>query len=447
MNREMVYQNTIKLNRDISDQAKKEITHPEDNKDSTSFGKEGCQKLSLRMLEEMGIAGVSKMEMNFLIYLASIQDADGIAVTNVHMMCSEINCSASSFTELLHKLEKKNLISYHRSVDWKKSKNGIYYVDLLYNHFDKDYFNNLYIRLNHGVFRTKKFYGLIPSAKYIVLKGMESISDTPKNEMKEWVSAPFFLELNPLKEETMAWNGCSSRTFAYAVVSVLQNFNGKIESWNINGSKRRSRGMRLKFTEEELLFRSSDNFSRLSSIIAAVGEEEGIHLCKEIPKSTQLAEILYRNKKQATSCVEKAKEDYRIGLSIIQNNEVKTKDDWEKINRLTEELHGILKLSSGYKKNFAFLTPNELTSWGYQEFKGSLLKDETLPLWLRYLMGKTVSIYKIVKSSISVRKWNLKEFDLLALIEEFLHASLKKRKLNANYITKRLIAHKLEAAV
>lgn len=444
MNSKLVYQNAIKVNRDISDQAKKEIVQIENNEDTFPFGKEGCQKLSLRMLEEMGIAGVSKMEMNFLIYLASIQNTDGIAVTNVHMMCTEINCSTSSFTELLHKLENKNLISCRRSVEWKKSKDGIYYVDLLYNHFDKDYFNNPYIRLNHGVFRTKKFYSLIPSAKYIVLKGMESISDTPKNEMKEWVSAPFFLELNPLKAETMAWNGCSVRTFAYAVASVLKNFNGKIEVWKVKGNKTASRGMRLKFTEEELLFRSSDNFSRLSSIIAAVGEEEGIHLCKEIPESTQLAEILYRNKKQATSCVEKAKEDYKTGLSIIQNNEAKNKKDWKKINSLTEELHGIIKSASGYQKNSAFLTPNELTLWGHQEFKGNLLKDETLPLWLRYLIGKTITVYKIIKDSISVRKWNLNEFDLLALIEEFLHAFLKKKKLNTNYITKRLLVHKLE---
>ena len=78
------------------------------------------------MLKEMGITGVSKMEMNFLIYLASVQDMNGIAVTNVHMTCNEIGCAYSSFTELLHKLEKKKIIRATRSKDWKVCKDGIY---------------------------------------------------------------------------------------------------------------------------------------------------------------------------------------------------------------------------------------------------------------------------------------------------------------------------------
>lgn len=446
MGTKSAYQQAVKTNRDISDLAKKEIVQIEDNNDPI-FGKEGCQKLSLHMLEEMGIVGVSKMEMNFLIYLACIQDSDGIAVTNVHMMCAEINCSISSFTELLYKLAEKKLISYRRSVDWKKNKNGIYYIDLLYNHFDKDFFNNPYIRLNHGVFRTSKFYSLTPPAKYIVLKGMESISDTPKNDVKSWVTAPFFLELLPLKAETMAWNGCAPRTFAYAVTSVLDKFNGHIETWGKKGVKRFSKGIMLNFTEEELAFRSSDNFSRMSSIIAAAGEEEGIHLCREIQDPKQLAEILYRNKKQAESCVETAKNNYKAGLSIVRDNETLKRDDWEKINQLTEELHDIMKTTHGYSEKFAFLTPKELTSWGHRKFKGTLIKDEKIPLWLRYLMGKTITVYKMIKNSISIRKWDMKEFNLMALIEEFLHAQMKKKEMNANYITRKLIEYKLSATI
>ena len=443
MKKNSAYKNAIIENINAADQAKSEILHASDAMEKDSFGKEGCQKLSLRMLKEMGIAGVSKMEMNFLLYLAAIQDSDGIAYTNMHMMCTEIGCAASTFMDLLHKLEEKGLISSKRSRSWKECKNGIYYIDLLFNHFSKEYTETPYIRLNHGIFRTKKFYGLIPAAKYIILQGMYSLNSITKNEMKDWVNIPFALELSPLKSQIMEWNSCSKRTVAYGVASIVKNYHGKVESWGKRGAKAKSRVLCLKFTEEELAFRSSDNFSRLSNIIAASCEEEGIHLCKEVPNSQQLAEIVYRNKKQAEASVEEAKKNYQTGLSILNHSFPQNKEEWEKVNALTEDLKSIMKSTNEYHTNFAFLKPNVLTSWGKQSLKGELIKDEKMPLWIRFLIGKLITAYQLIKSSIGNRKWKLKDFDLLPLIEEFIHALISKKEMNTNYITKRLLAYKV----
>ena len=435
------YQNAIETNQISTEQAKKEVISKQ-----TSFGKEGCQKLSFLMLKEMGITGVSKMEMNFLIYLASVQDSNGIAVTNVHMTCTEIGCAYSSFTELLHKLEKKNLIQIKRSKDWKECKHGIYYVDLVHNHFTKDFKDTPYIRLNHGIFRTKKFYSLTPAAKYVVLKGMFTLNESTKSEMKDLVNMPFFLELKPLKQETMEWNGCASRTFDYAVHSVMSNYNGEIEVWGKNGQKRANKGIVLKFTEKELVFNSSDSFSRASNLISASCEEEGLHLCEEVHDSKQLAEILFRNKKKAENLVAEAKENYQVGMSILNTAMPKTKEEWDRVNELTEDFYSIVKSTNVYQEKFAFLKPGKLCAWGNRRLKGSLIKDENIPLWLRYIIGKTVTAYQAVKTSILIRKWNLKEFNLLSLIEEFLHAFLSKKKLSSNTITKILLSNKLEVS-
>lgn len=435
------YQNAIETNQISTEQAKKEVISKQ-----TSFGKEGCQKLSFLMLKEMGITGVSKMEMNFLIYLASVQDSNGIAVTNVHMTCTEIRCAYSSFTELLHKLEKKNLIQIKRSKDWKECKHGIYYVDLVHNHFTKDFKDTPYIRLNHGIFRTKKFYSLTPAAKYVVLKGMFTLNESTKSEMKDLVNMPFFLELKPLKQETMEWNGCASRTFDYAVHSVMSNYNGEIEIWGKNGQKRANKGIVLKFTEKELVFNSSDSFSRASNLISASCEEEGLHLCEEVHDSKQLAEILFRNKKKAETLVAEAKENYQVGMSILNTAMPKTKEEWNRVNELTEDFYSIVKSTNVYQEKFAFLKPGKLCAWGNKRLKGSLIKDENIPLWLRYIIGKTVTAYQAVKTSILIRKWNLKEFNLLSLIEEFLHAFLSKKKLSSNTITKILLSNKLEVS-
>lgn len=436
------YQNAVEINKISSEQAKKEIIL----KGNDISGKEGCQKLSLFMLKEMGITGVSKMEMNFLIYLASVQDSNGISFTNVHMMCKEIGCAYSSFTELLHKLEKKGLILTRRSKDWKECKDGIYFIDLVHNHFTKDFKDTPYIRLNHGIFRTKKFYSLTPAAKYVVLKGMFTLNDSTKKEMKDWVNIPFFLELKPLKQETMEWNGCASRTFDYAVHSVMSNYNGRIEVWGKNGQKRANKGIVLKFTEKELVFNSSDNFSRVSNIISASCEEEGLHLCKEVHDSKQIAEILFRNIKTAKTLVEEAKQNYQMGMSILNKSMPKTKEEWDKVNELTEDFYSIIKSTNAYQEKFAFLKSGKLCAWGNRRLKGSLIKDENIPLWLRYIIGKTVTAYQAVKTSILIRKWNLKEFNLLSLIEEFLHAFLSKKKLSSNTITKILLSNKLEVS-
>lgn len=446
MKNTQAYKNAIELNKQVSESSKQELVNSARSEVQEDIGRSGCQKLSFRMLDEMGKVGTSRAEMNFLIFLASVQDQEGIAVTNVHMMCNEIKCSVSSFNELLHKLEKKGLITYRRSKDWKQSKQGIYYVDLVYNHFNSNFIENPYIRLNHGVFRTEKFYKLTPAAKYVVLKGMFTLNDTKKHEMKSWVNIPFFMELRPLKEETMQWNGCAPRTFDYAVSSVMKNFNGHVESGHKRGQKRNTKGIMLKFTEEELVFKSSDNFSRASNIFSASCEEEGIHICEEIPETKQLAEIMYRNKKKAEDRVIEAKKNYQTGLSIMRSSMPKTKEEWDKVNALTDEFHSIVKSTNEYQENFAFFKSNELTSWGHKLFKGEIIKDEKNPLWFRYIIGKTITSYKFVKTSIKAKKWNIKDFNLLGLIEDFLHAFLSNKKMNTNYITKKILSYKLPVA-
>ena len=270
---------------------------------------------------------------------------------------------------------------------------------------------------------------------------MFTLNDTKKHEMKSWVNIPFFMELRPLKEETMQWNGCAPRTFDYAVSSVMRNFNGHVESGHKRGQKRNTKGIMLKFTEEELVFKSSDNFSRASNIFSASCEEEGIHICEEIPETKQLAEIMYRNKKKAEDRVIEAKKNYQTGLSIMRSSMPKTKEEWDKVNALTDEFHSIVKSTNEYQENFAFFKSNELTSWGNKLFKGEIIKDEKNPLWFRYIIGKTITSYKFVKTSIKARKWNIKDFNLLGLIEDFLHAFLSNKKMNTNYITKKILNH------
>lgn len=435
------YQNAVEINKISSEQAKKEIIL----KGNDISGKEGSQKLSFLMLKEMGITGVSKMEMNFLIYLASVQDMNGIAVTNVHMMCNEIGCAYSSFTELLHKLEKKKIIRATRSKDWKVCKDGIYYIDLVYNHYSKEFKDTPYIRLNHGIFRTKKFYSLAPAAKYIILKAMFELNDSAKNEMKDWINIPIFLEHNLLKQETMNWNGCASRTFDYAVHSVMSNYNGDIEVWGKSKHRRSNKGIVLRFTEEDIVFASSDNFSRVSNIISASCEEEGIHLCKEVHDSKQLAELMFRNKKKAEVLVEEAKQNYQTAISIIHDSMPKRKEEWDKVKELSEEYYSIIKATNECQEKFAY-SKGKFCIWGNKRFKGSLIKDKNIPLWLRYIIGKTITAYKAVKNSIIGRKWSLTNFNQLPIIEEFLHAFLSKKKLTSNNITKILLQNKVTEA-
>ena len=202
----------------------------------------------------------------------------------------------------------------------------------------------------------------------------------------------------------------------------------------------------LKFTEEELVFKSSDNFSRASNIFSASCEEEGIHICEEITETKRLAEIMYRNKKKAVDRVEEAKKNYQTGLSIMRSSMPKTKEEWDKVNGLTDEFHSIVKSTNEYQENFAFFKSNELTSWGNKLFKGEIIKDEKNPLWFRYIIGKTITSYKFIKTSIKARKWNIKDFNLFGLIEDFLHAFLSNKKMNTNYITKKILSYKLPVA-
>lgn len=400
---------------------------------------QGCQKLSLKMLEKMGALGCSKYEMNFLISLASVQSASGIAYSNLHMMRKEIGCSNASFMTIMHKLSNKGLITFTRSVDYHIEKSGIYRIDLVYNHFDDDDFiKNPYIRIGHGIFRTEKFYALPVVAKFLFLMTFYDLRELKKSEFKSW-NAPFYIEYLKMKESAIKWNGCSERTFRHAVYTIKKAYTGKYRLMESIDLKHPNMTVEIHLDPSEIAFQSSDMFAYLSNILSAMGEEEGLHMCEEFLDPSQMAELIVRNRKQAEKIVSEAKKKYDTALQIMNTTgAVGNKKQAEQVHEMFADYRKIEQSLTEYPEEFGTLKQNHIHAWGKRKFIGTMIQNKDLATWLRFLMGKAVAAYKFVMKTMKNRSWNFKEFNLLPAVEKFMHIFINDKNVNANYISREI---------
>lgn len=123
------------------------------------------QKISLKVFEKMTSAGLSGLEIDFLLEIGKKQDISG-CVRGVYYrdLTEELHCSIQQFYNLLHSLSAKKIISYTKATYYD------YDVVILDNDFSgEDSYRQGYISLNKGLFR-KKFRELKANEKLLAME-------------------------------------------------------------------------------------------------------------------------------------------------------------------------------------------------------------------------------------------------------------------------------------
>ena len=429
------------LYKEISKMAKKElkILNTTDQSESIkTLNVNGSRKLSVDALIKMGKESLSKNEMNFYITLAKCQNEEGIAITNMHLMSSMTGFSPNYFMPLLHSLEKKNMIMAKRSVDVKESKEGVYIIDLLDNHFESGKYNEKpYIRLGHGICDTQEFFDLPPVSKFIILAALYNLKDKTQKDVLFWVNKQFGLNMRKLQEYALDWCGCSDRHFRWSLSRLVST---RFCNAQIGPNYENGRSILFYFSKEDLEFKNTDNFSYISHLINCALEEEGIHFTDDVEKKdyTQMAEIVCRNEKKINKLVNKAAGNYGIAVQNYEQNMIKSDSDKQKSMELAKEFQKIMRSLLECPTRFGKMNSDTIKAWANKPLKGKIMKDDSLPLWLRYIASKIVYAYKFLTSAIRIRNLKRNNFDLVGLIEKIIYFDSINKELSANEITSML---------
>lgn len=389
----------------------------------------GSQKLSDELLEQMGVCGVSKLEMDTLIFLAKHQNKEGKAYCNLHIIQNAIHCSKSSFMDLMHKLEAKGLITYKRSADARTCKTGVYEVTLVHNNFLwASYKDQTYTRLNHCIFSTEKFMGLPPVGKFIMITVIRDLDCLDKDELGARKHATAELDYEWLMELCMDWNGCAKRTFLYSLKKVRKNYHVTFEK-RYNPDKRRpTKHVVFRLDNEDIRFGDSDNFTMLGNITNAAFEEKGLHTSD----IKGLGAMVTRHMKKAKESIEKAKKQYRNGASIPDDNKKARKKKAkysEPLLKIIGELEQCpldqvgLEGGSGYKHS-------------------TIISRSCLPGALRLLLAKGAYCYEWAVNSIKARKQKVEDFRVMDIASELMCYAFSNRHLSTERVSSIIFRYK-----
>lgn len=134
-------------------------------------------KLGFTLVERIKEMKCSKNEINFIIYVAEIQQETGTAY-NVYYkdVVSSLGISTKTFYNILNNLEQKEILSYSSD-----DRDGFHNITLLNNDFSQKDFNEGYININRAAFHSEEFKKLKASEKYVLFKVLKRNQDDYKN--------------------------------------------------------------------------------------------------------------------------------------------------------------------------------------------------------------------------------------------------------------------------
>lgn len=144
------------------------------------------QKIKNSVLDKLMGAGLSRAEMDFLLYISRYQDNGG-NVEGVYYkdVCDALHISYQTFYDVLHNLRKKEIIRFEKKFygDWN--------VTILDNSFQKEFSG--YISTGDDLFINKSFLKCKPEEKLLAMEFLK-IAKNPNNGGKYRIKKETFQE-------------------------------------------------------------------------------------------------------------------------------------------------------------------------------------------------------------------------------------------------------------
>lgn len=408
---------------------------------------EGCQKLSLSMLEEMGKAGVSKIEFNTLVWLACHQNKSGQVLCNVHMLIDGIGISDSYFPGILYKLRDKGLIRFQRTAAWREDKNGIYKVELPYNAFDGNCSQKKYIRLGHNLFRTKKFYALPPAGKYVLLMAAYELRRLSHDDIANKGKCVTALNYWKLYYDCCDWGGYSPRTVSEAFRLVKGLFQCKKKKHYDALKGKPYQAFIITLEKDDAVFACSDNYALYTNLLCGALEEEGSRLTRILKEQGDLehiADLVIRHEGKSKEILNKARDDYKKGAMIQRGQALTrqgfgTKEEFADIRSFTGPFCAIVNKTIAPARRFGIPDGTGTVSrWDCRPAKSTVLKDGRLAMWFRYLASEAVSAFRWLSGIASYKKLDLSGIKIKNTVNEFMNMLLYEKVDSFGYVVKRI---------
>lgn len=139
------------------------------------------QKIKHSLLNRIIVEKLTSLEVNFLLYLVKICNAQGEAVGVYYSeIMEEINCCKASFYELRDSLTDKGFIA------WQKNHSADIDIQLIGNDFTDGMGTVIYenyLNTNIAILNEKAFYSLRAGAKQLALELIKRVSAGQKNKL------------------------------------------------------------------------------------------------------------------------------------------------------------------------------------------------------------------------------------------------------------------------
>ena len=229
----------------------------------------GCRKLSWELIRKMGEAGLSKMEINAIVHLATLQNEAGVSFTDNHIMSAAIGCNESYFKDLLNSLKKKGLISMERTKEWRRHKKGVWRVELPDNVFLGDYKGRRYVRLGHASFSSERFLAMTPPAKYMAFHIFYELEHFSKGDLERYTGEhwPVLVGYEGILQKTAEWAGYSRETCMDAFRAVAGTWEVKMKKTRMDGGWDTEAEVYL--TPEDVRIEDTDDYNYIGGVAHA----------------------------------------------------------------------------------------------------------------------------------------------------------------------------------
>uniref|UniRef100_UPI004056CDDF hypothetical protein n=1 Tax=Acetatifactor sp. TaxID=1872090 RepID=UPI004056CDDF len=144
------------------------------------------QKIKNSVLAGMMQAGLSRAEMDFLIYISRYQDNKGhVCGLYYKDVCPVLDISYQTFYDVIHNLKKKGII------DFEKKCYGDWDITIKGNAFEDEYSG--YISTGDDIFSNKEFWKCKPAEKLLAMEFLK-ITKNPQNGGKYRTNREEFLK-------------------------------------------------------------------------------------------------------------------------------------------------------------------------------------------------------------------------------------------------------------
>lgn len=143
-------------------------------------------KLKLKVINKMQEAGLSKLEVLFMLEIAKYQNKNGLVhgiyykdiCTNVGMLYGKKKMSYQRFYDVMRSLKDKGIISFEKGFK-------DYDITILHNDFTDDTYFEGYISVSHTMFSLKNFGQLKAGAMLLALELVKNCESNRSKKLKK----------------------------------------------------------------------------------------------------------------------------------------------------------------------------------------------------------------------------------------------------------------------